>query len=331
MVIRRRTLLASTTAAAVTLLSAPHVARAAVRVVKLGHNSVATSQYGAGCLAFAEAAAAHPDLAGVKIDVRGNAEFGDEGAMLADVRAGALDMMAGVTAVATTVCPEIGLLDVPFVFKDVTRGRAAFDGALGEEYAEALKAKGLNLVGWLENGLRQLTSNRLVRRPQDMAGLKLRTPPSQIAVDSFAALGAEAKPLPFNQVYEALRTGQFEAQENPVASAEAIKLYEVQKFLCMTGHTYSAGIVIASTDLLEDLTAKQIAALRVCAKAGTQRSREVAEAASRDGVGRLQRAGMTIVEDVDKEAFIKAARVNLDRLAGQFGKDRVDRLVAASV
>jgi tripartite ATP-independent transporter DctP family solute receptor len=326
LVIHRRRLLAAAASAA---LAMPHVARAAPRVIKLGHNSTPTSQYGAGCLAMAEAAARHPNLAGVTIEVHGNAEFGDEGPMLNDVRAGILDMMAGVTSSATTICPEIGMLDVPFVFKDVARGRAAFDGKLGEEYAELLKAKGVFVVGWLENGLRHVTSNRAVRQPEDLVGLKLRTPPSQVAVDSFRSLGADAKPLAFNLVYEALRTGQFDAQENPIASAETIKLFQVQKFLCLTGHTYSAGLIAMSPDLVEDLTPTQLAALKTCAVAGKQRSREIAEAADRDGVGRLRKAGMTIVDDVNKEAFVAAARPNLVRLGGQFGAERVERLMQA--
>ena len=326
--ISRRRLLAVTAASA---LAAPHVARAATRVIKVGHNSIATSQYGQGCLAFAEAAAHHPDLAGVvRVEVHGNAEFGDELAMLTDCRSGTLDMMAGVTSAAGGFCPEIGMLDVPFVFKDVTRGRAAFDGATGEEYAALLKSKDIHIIAWLENGLRHVTSNRAVRKPEDMVGLKLRVPQSQVAIDSFRALGSDAKPLAFNLVYEALRTGQFEAQENPIASAEAIKLYEVQKFLCMTGHTYSAGLLVASPDVIEDLTPTQLAALRECGKRGTQKSREVADAAAQNGVGRLKTAGMVVIDDVDKDAFVKAARPNLEHLGATFGADRVARLIKAA-
>ena len=311
-------------------LCAPHLARAAVRVVKLGHNSLPTSQYGMGCQALADAAAAHPDLAGVRVEVHGNAEFGDELPMLTDVRAGTLDMMAGVTSAAGGFCPEIGILDVPFVFKDVTRGRAAFDGELGEEYGALLKTAGINVVGWLENGLRHMTSNRPIRGLADIAGLKLRVPPSQIAIDCFKALGADAQPLAFKLVYEALRTGQFDAQENPIATAETIKLYEVQKYLCLTGHTYSAGMVVASSDLLDDLTPTQAAALRACAVAGTQKSRDVADDAARDGIARLQKRGMTVVSDIDKDSFVTAARSNLATLGAQFGADRVRRFTKAA-
>ena len=324
----RRSLLAG---AAALGLGMPHVARAAVRTIVIGHNSVMTSQFGQGCTAFAEAVAAHPELSKVaRVNVRGNAELGDELAMLKDCREGTIDMMVGASLVAGKFCPEIAVLDVPFVFRDVTRGRAAFDGPIGAEYAELLKTKDINIVAWFENGLRQLTSSRAVRAPADMHGLKLRVPQSDVALASFSALGAEAQPLPYSRLYEALRTGQFEAQENPIASIEDIKLNEVQKYLCLTGHTYSTGIVVASPDLVDDLGPAQFRMLRACAMQGTLRSRLVAETAARDGIGRLKAAGMTVIDDVDLTAFAKASAPNLDTMGQRFGHDRVQRLVAAA-
>ena len=325
--LRRRAILAS----AATMLAMPHVARAAPRVIRLGHNSSAAGQYGQGCLAMAAAAASHPDLQRtVTIEVHGNGEFGDELAMVADCRAGTIDMIASISSAAGEFCPEIGILDVPFVFSDIARGRAAFDGATGEEFAGLLAEKGLPLMGWLENGLRHMTSNRPVRGPADLAGLKLRLPQSRVAMDSFRALGADARPLAFNLLHAALETGQFEAQENPIAAIETIKLAEVQRFLCLTGHTYSVGMICASPDLVDDLTARQLAALRECARHGTARSREVAAAADADGVGRLRQAGMVVIDDVDKAAFARAARPNLQRLSDTFGPERVQRLIRAA-
>ena len=317
--------------AAMSPLAAPHIARAAPRIIKLGHNAVDDSQFGAGSIAFAAAVAADPDLATVvKIEIHGHAEFGDEAAMLKDCMAGTIDMAAGVSATAGPYCSEIGILDVPFVFRDVDRGRAAFDGAIGEEYADLLKTKSIHVVSWMENGLRQLTANRAVRQPSDMQGLKLRVLPSQVAVDSFRALGADAGQLPYNQLFEALRTGQFEAQENPIASIESSKFFQVQKFLCLTGHIYSVGFLVASPDVMEDLTPKQQAALRNCGKAATRASRDVAGTAARDGIARLRASGMTIVEDVDTAAFVAANRPNLDRIGERFGADRVARMVKAA-
>jgi tripartite ATP-independent transporter DctP family solute receptor len=314
--------------AAAAALSAPSVARAVPRVVRLGHNSVSTSQYGQGCIALADAVARHADLAGIlEIEVHGNAEFGDEAPMLADARAGALDMVACASFSAAPFCPEIGLLDPPFLFHGAEQGRSAIDGALGQEYSDLLKSAGINVVAWLENGVRHFTSSRPIRHPADLIGLKLRTPPNPVSTDCFRGLGADARPLAFKLLPEALRTGQFEAQENPIAAAEAIKLYEVQKYLCLTSHSYSVGMLVASADLIEELGPKYYAILQVCAAAATQRSRAVAAAGDRDGVERLRQKGMTIVDDVDTAAFVIAAQVNFDLLCQRFGRERVQRLI----
>ena len=325
--ISRRALLAG---AAAFTLAMPHVARAAVRTVKLGTNTSPAAQYGQGCQVFAEAVAAHPELASsLKIDIRFNAELGDELTMMTNLRQSTLDMSICPTLVVGSFCPEAGLLDAPFIFKDVVTARAALDGALGAEYAESMKAKDINVLAWCENGLRHITSNRPVRTPKDLEGLKLRVPQSEITLASFKALGADAKPLAFTQLYEALRTGQFDAQENPIGTMETIKLNEVQKYLSLTGHTYSAAFFSASPDVMEDLSPAQIEALKSCAKLGAARTRQVAEAAQQDGVGRLQKAGMTVVDGVDVAAFVAACKPATQALGKTYGADRVQRLLAA--
>ncbi len=145
-------------------------------------------------------------------------------------------------------------------------------------------------------------------------------------VEAFKALGTRPEPLPFPQLFEALRTGQFEAEENPVATIVAAKFNEVQKCLSLTGHVYSAAIVISSSDLLEDLDEKQRAALVEAAHAAAQASRNTASTGERDGIAVLEKAGMTIVRDVDRPALAEAARPALEQIAKRLGADRAARI-----
>ena len=139
------------------------------------------------------------------------------------------------------------------------------------------------------------------------------------------------KPLPFPQLYEALRTGKFEAQENPVPTIVAAKFNEVQKCLNLTGHVYSAAMVIVSPDLLEDINEAQRAALLAAAKAGAAASRDTGTRGERDGIETLRTAGMTIMADVDRAALAAAARPALDATAKRLGADRAARIQAAGV
>jgi TRAP-type C4-dicarboxylate transport system substrate-binding protein len=95
----------------------------------------------------------------LRIDVRGNAELGDEMALLQGCMNGTVEMGMAVTSLAANLVPEAGLLDAPFLFDTVARGRTAMDGAVGAEYAELLRGKSIDVLAWAENGLRHFTAN----------------------------------------------------------------------------------------------------------------------------------------------------------------------------
>jgi tripartite ATP-independent transporter DctP family solute receptor len=309
-------------------LAAPHVARAAVRSVKLAQGSAALSPPGVGAVAFAEAVASNPVLGPVlKLDVHHNAELGDDLTALRGCIDGTLDLALVGTTVASSIVPEIGVLDTPFLFANVETARRALDVDMRQDFVDMLKAKEINLLAWIENGVRHMTSNKPIRKPGDLAGLKLRVPPSEVIMSAFRALGASPGQTPFPAVYEALRTGTFDAEENPIGLIEAAKFYEVQKVLSLTRHAYSAALAVASSDLLDDLTEPQRAALIACAQSGQHASREAADAAQRDGVSRLQAKGMTVISDVDVPAFVEASRATLTGMGQKFGAERMAKLM----
>ncbi len=313
------------------VLAAPHVARAATRVVRVGHNGTDASHYGQGGIALAAAVAADPAINGaVRIEVHGAAELGDDMSMLKSCVAGTLDMVIVAGSIVANVVPDLGLLNAPFLFADVARARAVLDGPIGAELAELAAAKGLTVLGWGENGLRHITANKPIRTPADMQGLKIRVPQSEVIMEGIRALGAEAAPLSFSLLREALRTGQFQAQENPIVTIESIKLYELQRYVSLTGHIYDSALVIGSSDLAEDLTAPQRDALASASRTAAAATRRVAEEAQSEGIQRLRAVGMTVIEDPDRAAFRLASQPFLDRLAGRFGPDRVMRMIAAA-
>jgi tripartite ATP-independent transporter DctP family solute receptor len=322
---RRRALLAGLCG----LLAAPARLHAAppARTVRLGHINGRASQLGVACARFAEAVAASPVLSGLlRVEVHPDGALGGELDMVRACAEGTLDLAFSTSVVAGSFAPEAGILDAPFLFRDAAHARAALDGAVGAEYAEALRARGLHLLAWGENGLRHLTANRALRRPEDLRGLRVRVPQSEVMLEGFRALGAAPEPLAFPQLFEALRTGRFDAQENPVATIEAARFREVQSHLSLTGHIYSAAFFVVSPDLLEDLDEPGREALADCARTGARASREAAETAEREGVARLRGAGMTVVADVDRAAFAAAARPALEALGRKHGAERIARI-----
>ncbi len=312
-------------------LAAPGVLRAAAmrRVIRIGTVNPLPSATGQACRAFAEAAAASPVLAeAFQVEVHANGELGGELEMTKACINGSLELAVTASNVVANIEPALGLLDAPFLFRDAAHARAVLDGAIGTEYADLLRPKGVHVLAWAENGLRHITANHPVRKPDDLRGMRIRVPQSDVMVDAFKALGANPEPLPFPQLYEALRTGRFEAQENPVPTIVAAKLNEVQKCLNLTGHVYSAAMIIVSPDLLEDASDAQRTALIEAAKAGAGASRDTGTKGERDGIAALQAAGMTIVSDVDRAALAGAARPALDATAKRLGAERAARIQA---
>ena len=315
---------------AVAGLAAPHAARAAMRTVRIGHNNTDPSHYGQGATTLAQAVAEHPALAGVlAITVHGNAALGDELGMLRQIANGTLDLMICSNSVIGNVVPEAGLLNAPFLFKDIAAARRALDGAVGAEMAEAARAKEVQVLAWGENGLRHVTASRPVLTPSDLNGLRIRVPQSEVMMNGMRALGAAAKPLSFSLLREALRTGEFEGQENPIVVIEAVKLNELQSHLSLTGHIYDAAPILCSSDMLEDLSAPQRAALAACAAKAAAATRQVAASAEQQGIARLKAAGMIVHDTVDRAAFAAAAQPYLQGLGSTFGADRVQRVLAA--
>lgn len=328
MIASRRRFIAGAAAVA-SSLAAPHRPWAAGlrRTIRIGTVNPPASATGQACRAFAEAVAASPALsAALQVEVLAGGVLGGELEMTQACINGSLDLAVTASNVVAAILPEIGLLDAPFLFRDASHARTVLDGPVGAEFTALLKTKGAINLAWAENGLRHVTSNRPIRQPADLHDLHIRVPQSDVMIEAFKALGTRPEALPFPQLFEALRTGRFEAEENPVTTIVAANFAQVQKYLNLTGHVYSAAFFIVSPDLLEDLDAAQRIALTEAAKTGARASRDTASQGERDGIELLRKAGMTIVDDVDRAALAAAARPALDSIASRLGADRARRI-----
>src|SRR5437660_2333808 len=148
-------------------------------------------------------------------------------------------LMGGIIG---TIVPAAEAQQVPFAFKSAAEAHKAIDGPFGRYIGEEMAAKGMHLlpVAGFDNGMRQVTTaNRPITKPDDFAGVKIRVPPGQMIFDKFAAFGAQPVTTPANQIYDTLKSGKAEAQENPLAILQGFKLYEVVKYVSMTNHMWS--------------------------------------------------------------------------------------------
>jgi tripartite ATP-independent transporter DctP family solute receptor len=140
----------------------------------------------------------------------------------------------------TARVPELGIADLPFLFASTQAARAAMDGALGKALAGAIEARtGFRILGWFENGLRHI-SNRLrpVRRPADLAGMRIRVLPSKVQARTFELLGAVPMPMDLTEAIAMIKAGEIDAQENPLSNTVTYGVHRFHRFHSLTGHFY---------------------------------------------------------------------------------------------
>lgn len=326
MTTRRSLLIGSTAGLAV--LASSRFARAEQRYLRLGYLYSKDSQLGAGAAAFA-AEVEKLTHGKYRVDQYPNAELGGELEMIEGVQGGQIDIAFVSNAPFASVIPDMGILDIPFIFRSAEHAHSVLDGPIGQDLLAKFDAKDVAALAWGENGMRHLTnSKRPIKTPADLKGLKIRVPQSDVMVQGFKALGADAQALAFPAVYGALESGKFDGQENPIATIQAAKFDKVQKYLTLSGHVYGAAAFLMSKDTFGDLSSEDRAAFKQAAIAGGKASRVYAANAEKNGVAVLKQAGMEVVTDIDRAAFIAALKPAIAEFSKQFGADRIERIQA---
>jgi tripartite ATP-independent transporter DctP family solute receptor len=156
--------------------------------------------------------------------------------------AGEIQFFTLMGGIIGTVVPSAEAQQLPFAFKSAAEAHRAIDGPLGKYIGDEMAAKGMHLfpVAGFDNGMRQVASiPRAIAMPEDFAGMKIRVPAGQMMLDTFGAFGAQPVATSANQIYDALKTGKVDAQENPLAILEGFKLYELVKYVSLTNHMWS--------------------------------------------------------------------------------------------
>lgn len=275
--------------------------------LRLSHNAAAGNPKDLASLRFAELVEKYSH-GRVKVKVGGNAQFGDDAESLTNMRLGTLDLSTNSQGATSTIIKEFALVGLPFLFKNSQQAYQVVDGKVGEELNKYAEKKGLVVLALWDNGFRHLSNNtRPVVNPEDMKGLKVRTPPDPMTLDIMKALGANPAPLAFSELYIALQQGVFDAQENPLMNIYSSKLYEVQKYISLTGHKYETTPLLASKMVWQRLTAEDKAAIKQAAKEAGEYNRQLSLNSDKEVKEALTKYG-TKINDVNQEKFIAATK-----------------------
>jgi tripartite ATP-independent transporter DctP family solute receptor len=283
----------------------PFAAHAQAVKLTLGHGAAVGNPRHEAAVKFAEVAKARSG-GRIEVQVAPSAQLGDDAAMVTALRTGALDMSANSQGAVANAVPEYAAFGMPFMFSSPAQAFKLLDGPLGKELADKSAEKGMIVLGYWDNGIRQMTnSKRPITKVEDMKGLKMRTPPDATLVDIMQALGAEAQQIKFAELYVALQQGVVDGQENPLVNIHASKLYEVQKHLALTNHQFQMTPFLMSKRTWDRLSDADRKVVHEAAAEATVLQRKLSQESDDKLLGDLKAKGVQVTT-VDKAAFAKA-------------------------
>ena len=210
---------------------------------------------------------------------------------------GTLEMTIPDSSTLVSIVKDFGVLNLPMIFANEQEADAVLDSAFGQKLLDKLPEKGLIGLGYFENGFRNVTnSRRPINKAEDLAGLKLRVIQNPLFVDTFAALGANATPLPFTELYSAMEQKAVDGQENPTVTVLTSKFYEVQKHMVQSRHIYSAWVLLLSKKTWDTLSPEEQKIMKEAAIEATAFERKSIRALNNKALDELKKLGLQVTD-----------------------------------
>lgn len=266
----------------------------------------------------------------LKIQMFAGRQLGEEKDTIEQTIAGAIDINRVNLAPLNGIVPETAIPALPYIFRSVGHMYRVMDGEIGQEIFKALEPKGMVGLAYYDSGARSFyNSKRPIKSPADMKGLKIRVQNSDLFVTMMTALGANATPMEFGQVYEALKTGVIDGAENNWPSYESTRHFEVAKYYTLDQHSMSPEVLVMSKISWDKLSASDQALIKKAAALSVPVMREAWNKRVASAKAKVKGAGNEIIETVDKQPFIDAMAPVYDKFAGTPAlKDMVKRIQA---
>jgi tripartite ATP-independent transporter DctP family solute receptor len=313
-------------AAALACAALPALPAAAQVALKMNTSLAKDSSYGVAVDAFAREVEKRTN-GRYRIQNFYSAALGAERESIEALQLGTLDLTLTSTGPVPNFVPEVAIFDIPFLFRDYAQARAVLDGPIGQEMLKKFEPRGIEALAWGENGFRNMTNNRHpIRTPADLKGLKMRTMENPIHIEAYRALGILPTPMAFTEVFTALQQGTVDGQENPLSVIMSAKLYQVQKYLTLTGHVYSPAVILMSKAKWDELSAADRQAFHEAAIDAVKANRARIDEDEKQAVAELRAHGMQVVEHVDKAAFQAVLAPTFADFGRKFGQANIDRI-----
>lgn len=260
----------------------------------------------------------------IKVEAYYGGQLGGDRDAIEGVKIGTIQMTVAGAGIFANFEPKLGITALPFLFENFEEAWAFNDSDINARVSRLLTDQGMRVLAYWENGFRCLTNSvSPVTSPEDMRGLKLRTPENPIILATMKALGANPSPLPWPEVYMALQQKAFDGQENPIPIIYVHKIYEVQKYLSITNHVYEPMPLVINESFWNGLTGEQQKIIEKAALESQTYNRRMIKEQTDDMLGKLEEAGM-VINHPDLKPFQEATRNVRERFVDQFGRQLIE-------
>jgi TRAP-type transport system periplasmic protein len=285
--------------------------------LKLGHAVNATDGQHAAAVKMAELVKQRTN-GDVEITIYPSNQLGNDAAMINGTRGGTIDIVSSGASNYNGIVASTAALELPFVFRNAQHAYTVLDGPIGTGILGELAPHGLKGLAYWENGWRAFTNNkRPIRTPEDVKGLKIRSTGNPYHIQAFKLLGMNPSPMAIAELYTALETGTFDAQEHPINVTWSSKFYEVQKHLTVSNHVYSPLILSMNKVKFDSLPANYQTIMVDAAREAAKYQRDLNLQNASKVVAELKKSGMQIVENADMSPFQKIVS---EPIAKSFGE-----------
>ncbi len=264
----------------------------------------------------------------IRVELYAGGKLGSDADLIKGVINGEVDMTVSSAGNFADYVPKVGASAFPFLFSNFEEAWEFVDGEVESRIEEELKEYNIKVLAHFDNGFRCVTTSSSVgpiNSVSDMAGIKIRTPQNQIVMETLSVLGADPYVLDFTKLYDALKSGEFDAQENPIPIIYNSRLYEVQSCLAVTNHSYDAMLFVIRDDIWESLTEEEQQILKTAALEAQKQNRETIQSQTIQYIDMLKEKGMTITYP-DLEEFRKATVSVYDYFVPSYGEELIEML-----
>jgi tripartite ATP-independent transporter DctP family solute receptor len=300
------------------------------RSVKMPIVNAIDHPQGIGAAKFAELVA-QKSGGKIKVKVYPGGTLGGEQQVASAMQGGTVEVSMMAPAQLVGNYKEFLVLDLPFAFANEREADLVLDGPFGKKLLEVMPAKGLVGLAYMEQGYRSISnSKRPINKLEDIQGLKIRTIQNPLYVDMLNTLGANAVPMAFTELYTALDTKAVDGQENPYATLEASKFYEVQKYMSATKHIYNPQLLLVGRKFWDTLSPAEKKIFQDAATEARDYQRKVAREMSEKSRQFLVKNGMQINDIAPQEIARMRDKVKpvVDKYSAQIGEPLVKEFYA---